>query len=224
MSPARTNIRRPRLRRRGQVSARKRAANARNARRSTGPRTAAGKARAARNARRHGLTLALSEAPCWWPMLGALTQAIAGPQADQDRRQRAMRVASAHVEVLRIRKAKCEILANGVSPATVDRLASLMRYERRAFARRKRAMRAFDAGAEKIDQNEATSGIPFNISMSKAHSVARRPRRRGGRHSFVEIWMRDSVWRHRPKPSHGATKDRSFRGLRRGYRLGKAIE
>jgi len=224
MSPARTNIRRPRLRRRGQVSARKRAANARNARRSTGPRTAAGKARAARNARRHGLTLSLSEAPCWWPMLGTLTEAIAGPQADQGRRERAMRVASAHVEVLRIRKAKCDILANGVSPATVDRLASLMRYERRAFARRKRAMRAFDAGAQDNRQNEATGGIPFNISMGEGRSVAHKRRRRGHRRSVVEVWMRDSGWRHRPKRSHGVTKDRSFRRLRRGYRLGKAIE
>jgi len=214
MSPTRTNTRRPRLRRRGQVSARKRAANARNARRSTGPRTAAGKARAARNARRHGLTLSLSEAPSWWPMLGALTEAIAGPQADQGRRERAMRVAYAHVEVLRIRKAKCDILTNGVSPATVDRVASLMRYERRAFARRKRAMRAFDAGAEDNRQNEATGGILFNISMGRRRSVARKPRRRGRRRSFVEAWMRDSAWRHRPTRSHGVTKDRSFRRLR----------
>jgi len=215
MSPARTNTRGPRLRRRGQVSARKRAANARNASRSTGPRTAAGKARAARNARRHGLTLSLSEAPSWWPILGALTEAFAGPQADQGRRERAMRVAYAHVEVLRIRKAKCDSLANGVAPATVDRLASLMRYERRAFARRKRAMRAFDAGAEDNRQNEATGGISFNISMVRGRSVARKPRQGGRRSSFVEAWMRDSAWWHRPTRSHGVSKDRSFRRLRR---------
>ena len=40
------------------TSARKLEANRRNARASTGPRTAAGKARAAQNARRHGLSLA----------------------------------------------------------------------------------------------------------------------------------------------------------------------
>jgi len=213
MSPTRTNPRRPRLRRRGQVSARKRAANARNARRSTGPRTAAGKARAASNSRRHGLTLSLSEAPSWWPMLGALAEAMAGPRADQRQRERAMRVAYAHVEVLRIRKAKCDILANGVSPATVDRIASLMRYERRAFARRKRAMRAFDAGAEDNRQNEATGGISFNISMSRGRSVARKPRQGGCWRNFVEAWMRDSAWWHRPTRSHGVSKDRSFRRL-----------
>ena len=218
MSPAQTNARRrPRLRRRRHVSARKRAANRRNARRSTGPRTAAGKARAARNAHRHGLTLSLGSDPAWWPMLGALTEAIAGPQADAERRERAMRVAQAHVEVLRIRAAKCNILADGVSPATVNRLTCLMRYERRAFARRKRAMRAFDGRAKENCQNEPTGGIPFNISMGKGHSVARKPRRR--RRSFVEVWMRDCVRQHLPKRSQRGhdrvTKDRSLRRLRR---------
>lgn len=213
MSPALRKARR--LRRRGQVSARKRAANRRNARRSTGPRTAAGKARAARNARRHGLTLSLSEDPTWWPMLGALAEAIAGSQADAELRARAMRVALTHVEVLRIRKAKCDILADGISPDTVNRLACLMRYERRAFARRKRAMRAFDMGADENCQNEATGGIPFNISMAKGHSVARKSRRRCRRRSFVEAWMREGARRHWPKRSHGVTKDRSFRRFRR---------
>jgi hypothetical protein len=92
MSPLPNKTRRPRLRRRGEVSARKRAANRRNARRSTGPRTTAGKARSARNGRRHGLTLPISAEPAWWPMLGALAEAIAGPQADASRRERAMRV------------------------------------------------------------------------------------------------------------------------------------
>jgi hypothetical protein len=211
MSPARTRARRPRPRRRGQVSARKRAANRRNARRSTGPRTAAGKARAARNARRHGLTLTLGSDPAWWRTLSAVIEAIAGPQADGARRERAMRVAHAHVEVLRIRKAKCDILADGVSPDTVNRLACLMRYERRAFARRKRAMRAFDGRAKENCQNEATGGISFNLSMGKGRSVARKSRRR----SFVEIWMRDYARRHRSRRSRAVTKDRSFRRLRR---------
>jgi len=211
MRPARTNI----LRRRGQVSARKRAANARNARRSTGPRTAAGKARAARNARRHGLTLSLSADPTWWPLLGALTEALTGPQADQGRRECAMRVAHAHVELLRIRKAKRDILADGVSPTTVDRLASLMRYERRAFALRKRAMRAFDVGTVQNSQNEATGGIPFNISTGKGQSAARKPRRRRRPRSFVEVWMREGVRWHWPKRSHTVSKDRSFRRFRR---------
>src|ERR1700738_4735365 len=47
----------------GYGSERKRAANRRNARRSTGPRTAAGKARVKQNALRHGLNVAVADAP-----------------------------------------------------------------------------------------------------------------------------------------------------------------
>ena len=126
-----------------------------------------------------------------------------------------MRVAHAHVEVLRIRKAKCDILADGVSPATVNRLTRLMRYERRAFARRKRAMRAFDTGAKENCQNEATGRIPFNISTGKGHSVARKPRWQRRKRSFVEVWMREGARWHSPKRSHGMTKDTSFKRLRR---------
>lgn len=44
-------------------SARKTAANRANAQRSTGPRSAAGKAKAARNAERHGLTIPIARDP-----------------------------------------------------------------------------------------------------------------------------------------------------------------
>jgi len=205
----------PRLRRRGEVSARKRAANRRNARRSTGPRTAAGKARAARNGRRHGLTLPISADPCWWPMLGALAQAIAGPQADAARRERAMRIALAQVDVLRIRKAKCDILAGGVSPAIIRRLASLSRYERRALARRKAAMRTFDAGFGEVGQDEATGRDFLKRSTGSGHFFGRKRRRHRRPRSRVLVWRRACAQRHWPRRSHGSAKRRSFRRLQR---------
>src|SRR5882724_10564135 len=58
------------------TSERKCAANRRNARASTGPRTAAGKARVARNARRHGLNVAVAADPVLAREVEALAQAI----------------------------------------------------------------------------------------------------------------------------------------------------
>src|SRR5258708_39341604 len=58
------------------TSERKSAANRRNARASTGPRTAAGKARVARNARRHGLNVPIAADPALSREVEALAQAI----------------------------------------------------------------------------------------------------------------------------------------------------
>src|SRR2546429_2861300 len=58
------------------TSERKSAANRRNARASTGPKTAAGKARVARNARRHGLNVPLAADPALSREVEALAQAI----------------------------------------------------------------------------------------------------------------------------------------------------
>src|SRR5258708_18967835 len=60
------------------TSERKSAANRRNARASTGPRTAAGKARVARNARRHGLNVPTAADPALSREVEALAQAICG--------------------------------------------------------------------------------------------------------------------------------------------------
>jgi hypothetical protein len=132
------------------TSARQRDANRRNARASTGPRTRAGKARAAQNARRHGLNLPARYDPSRFDEIEALARTIIGSDADADgdRLELARRIAEAQIDIIRARAARRDLFpaspAALLEPGAIARLAAIDRYERHAWSRRKRAIRALD--------------------------------------------------------------------------------
>jgi len=132
----------------GVTSARQRDANRRNARSSTGPRTSAGKARAAQNARRHGLSVPARYDPSRWDEIEALARAIVGADADPERLELARRIAEAQIDIIRARSARRDRFPTSpaalLAPAAIARLAAIDRYERRAWSRRKRAIRELD--------------------------------------------------------------------------------
>ena len=92
------------------ISARKRNANRANARASTGPRTAAGKENAARNALRHGLRSPISVDPALSAEVEALAREIAGEGASLEQQVLATRVAEAQIDLKRIRRARHDLL------------------------------------------------------------------------------------------------------------------
>jgi len=84
------------------ASDRKIAANRKNALRSTGPRSAAGKTRVSRNAVRHGLSAPIADLPVSAEM-DRLARKLAGEFATPQRLEQARIAAEAEFEILRVR-------------------------------------------------------------------------------------------------------------------------
>lgn len=90
-------------------------ANRINAKASTGPRTSQGKARAARNARQHGLSLPALVDPAWSAEIKALAREIAGHGASAELFELAAGIAAAHVDLARVRQVRHQIIAEGLN-------------------------------------------------------------------------------------------------------------
>lgn len=110
------------------TSAAKIRANRANARASTGPKTAAGGRRSARNALRHGLCLSAYSDPVLSGQIEALAREIAGSDAHPEITELAHRVAEAQIDLCRVRIARYQIIS--------EKLANPY-YESRAAVRQK---------------------------------------------------------------------------------------
>ena len=128
------------------TSLRRRYTHRLNARASTGPRTAAGKARAAQNARKHGLRVPALRDPEKTRNIAELARKLAGRSADAQRFEAACRLVAAQIDLLDIREARLPFLARALEDrAAIKSLATLDRYESDARSLRKSAARKLAA-------------------------------------------------------------------------------
>jgi len=176
------------------ISERKIKANRQNAAHSTGPNTRDGKARASRNAYRHGLAVSVLNDPAVSAEVERLARAIVGKRSDAYELLQARIIVEAEFDLLRVRMTRTKMIdsvaagqglklpartegpapqrpgandagsqtATDLSPSplcsemeitlqsllrALPELETLERYERRAFSRRRRAIRQMYAAS-----------------------------------------------------------------------------
>jgi hypothetical protein len=112
-------------------SDRKTRANRANAQASTGPKTADGRARAARNALRHGLSLPVCSNPALSEEMKALAREISGPDANAETQDRARQVAEAQINLRRVRYARHKLLSDALANPHYDNIQEKMAVLRR---------------------------------------------------------------------------------------------
>ncbi len=96
------------------------AANRRNARKSTGPRSGAGKNRSRRNAYRHGLTVSITSSEGFAKQLDKLAREIAGDTEDPILLERARAIAQAELDLARVRRAKVALVERASAFGELD--------------------------------------------------------------------------------------------------------
>src|SRR5262249_39498331 len=151
------------------ASERQIAANPRNGRKSTGPRSGAGKNRASRNAYRHGLTLNITSTAAFAKQLDKLARKIAGNTNGAISLERARAIAQAELDLARVRRVKVALIERASAFGELDPPQAF-----RTVTQMKRFFDALDRGRlilpEPID---ASATMPSQEPDRSAEAVRR---------------------------------------------------
>ena len=123
-------------------------ANQLNAKKSTGPRTKAGKGRVSKNAVKHGLAAVAADEETNAIAERLLADLFAGQDRSLIARERALEIAELQSLVIRARAAKAELLNNASDEPSLgellDQYRRIDRYEHRALSRKKTLLRGLN--------------------------------------------------------------------------------
>jgi hypothetical protein len=138
-------------------------ANRANAQASTGPKTARGRAKSARNAFRHGLSIPVQSDQLQCERVQALTRQIAGSDTSVHTQILAHKIAEAQVDLLRVRTARHRLLSEELSnPDYVS--PTIMRKQFRAVLYFARAFGADEPlPADLLESVESKPEGPFKV-------------------------------------------------------------
>ncbi|WP_404546339.1 hypothetical protein [Bradyrhizobium sp. USDA 223] len=123
-------------------------ANRSNAKRSTGPNTAAGKTRSSLNALRHGLARSDISDPAEAANLAVAIGSGLGRQGTPDAAMALARSKLALLQIRSLRQAMLAALLTGPLPADLKGLQGLERYDRAALVQQKRTLRLLGLARE----------------------------------------------------------------------------
>jgi hypothetical protein len=149
------------------ASERQIAANRRNARKSTGPYSGAGKKRASRNAYRHGLTLSITSTAAYAKQLDKLVREIAGDTEHPILLDRARAIAQAELELARVRRAKVALIERASAFGELDP-------PRLSVTQMIRLLNAFDRGRSIVPKPiDSLATMPSQEPYRSAEAVRR---------------------------------------------------